>query len=91
MKIQSICPVRLLRCGTAGLALSAALLSAPAMAQASGETPQAERDADDGTIIVTATRRSEAPFVHECCLVPRSLLTTWPSKSISRACEKTQS
>ncbi|HEV2600172.1 TonB-dependent receptor [Sphingopyxis sp.] len=56
MQNHSIRAARVLRTGAAGLALSAAILSAPAMAQ---EAP-AGAETDDGTIIVTATRRSEA-------------------------------
>ncbi|MBL0914685.1 MAG: TonB-dependent receptor, partial [Sphingopyxis sp.] len=56
MQNRSISAVRLLRAGAASLALSAAILSAPAMAQAADDGAET----DDGTIIVTATRRSEA-------------------------------
>ncbi|WP_260581551.1 TonB-dependent receptor [Sphingopyxis sp. PET50] len=58
MNIQSYRAARLLRCGAAGLALSAAALSVPAMAQAGGDAATAA-ESDDDTIIVTATRRSE--------------------------------
>ena len=56
MRNQNARSVRSLRCGAAGLALTIATLATPAAAQ----TADDGTETDEGTIIVTATRRSEA-------------------------------
>ena len=62
MHVHSLYAGRLLRAGAAGIALSAAALTAPAAAQTSAaQTPgDTASPLYDETIIVTATRRSEA-------------------------------